>query len=140
MNTHQFALEHIGLAARHTRALKDWYIHMLGARLLLDNGQTPPAFLLELTGGPLLEIYPATAAPSQPGDNGLAGWRHLALRVDVIEHARDALAQKGIAFTEPIRPAGGGGRVLFFTDPENNLLHLVERTGAPTSPGAFPLT
>jgi hypothetical protein len=26
-----------------------------------------------------------------------------------------------------MRPAAGGGRVLFFADPEGNLLHLVER-------------
>jgi predicted enzyme related to lactoylglutathione lyase len=28
---------------------------------------------------------------------------------------------------EPVKPAGGGGRVLFFSDPEGNLFHLVER-------------
>ena len=27
----------------------------------------------------------------------------------------------------PVKPAAGGGRILFFTDPEGNLLHLVER-------------
>jgi hypothetical protein len=33
-----------------------------------------------------------------------------------------------VEFTEDLKPAGGGGRVLFFQDPEGNLLHLVERT------------
>jgi hypothetical protein len=33
-----------------------------------------------------------------------------------------------LQFTEDIKPAGGGGSVLFFQDPEGNLLHLVERT------------
>jgi hypothetical protein len=32
-----------------------------------------------------------------------------------------------VAFDDPIKPAGGGGRVLFLKDPEGNLLHLVER-------------
>jgi hypothetical protein len=32
-----------------------------------------------------------------------------------------------VKFTEEIKPAAGGGRVLFFEDGEGNLLHLVER-------------
>ena len=61
------------------------------------------------------------------GNNKLAGWRHLAVRVDFIESARAELARRGVIFDEPIKPAGGGGRVLFFKDSEGNLLHLVER-------------
>ena len=60
-------------------------------------------------------------------DNKLAGWRHIALRVDSLEHARELLEDRGVEFAEPVKPAGGGGRVLFFSDPEGNLLHLVER-------------
>jgi glyoxylase I family protein len=130
MKVLQFVIEHFGLAARDTVTLKDWYARVLGAQPVFDNGQSPPAFLLELPGGVLLEIYPATSVLPQTRENSVAGWRHLALRVNSIEPARDALAQAGIAFTEPMKPAGGGGRVLFFTDPEGNLLHLVERTGA----------
>jgi predicted enzyme related to lactoylglutathione lyase len=37
------------------------------------------------------------------------------------------LEKRGVNFTEEIRPAGGGGRVVFFKDGEGNLLHLVER-------------
>jgi len=40
---------------------------------------------------------------------------------------RDELSRRGVKFEEPIKPAGGGGRVLFFKDGEGNLLHLVER-------------
>jgi hypothetical protein len=36
------------------------------------------------------------------------------------------MEQRGVAFTDPLKPAGGGGRVLFFKDAESNLLHLVE--------------
>ena len=30
-------------------------------------------------------------------------------------------------FIDPVKPAGGGGSILFFRDGEDNLLHLVER-------------
>jgi len=47
--------------------------------------------------------------------------------VDSMEDAKVALEKRGVKFREEIRPAAGGGRVLFFADGEGNLLHLVER-------------
>ena len=123
----EFSLEHIGLAARDTVALKDWYVRVLGARVLFDNGQNPPAFFVELPGGVLIEIYEGDFALKEVSDNKMNGWRHLALRVVSIETARKVLETRGLKITEPIKPAGGGGRVLFFPDAEGNLLHLVER-------------
>ena len=123
----KLALEHLGLAARDPNLLKDWYTQVLGAQLLFDNGAQPSAFMLALPGGPLLEIYPAVHARPETADNSLAGWRHLALRVDSAEAAQAELSRRGVRFTESQKPAGWGGRVLFFSDPEGNLLHLVER-------------
>lgn len=125
----KISVEHLGLPARQPAALKDWYVNALGAEVLFDNGQTPPAYFLGWPGGLLLEIYQAGSSLKETGDNALAGWRHLALRVDSIEPARAALESKGIKFIDPVKPAGGGGRVLFFQDLEGNLLHLVERPG-----------
>jgi glyoxylase I family protein len=121
-------IEHLGLPAREPVALKDWYVRVLGARVVFDNGETPPAFLLALRGGgALLEIYAAERALPDTAQNRLAGWRHVALRVDSIDAARTALESRGVVFSEPVKPAGGGGRVLFFADAEGNLLHFVER-------------
>jgi len=100
---------------------------MLGARTIFTNGQSPPMFLLSLPGGVLLEIYPGDFALAETANNKLNGWRHVALRVEAIETGRAELERRGVKFTEEIKPAGGGGRVLFFSDPEGNLLHLVER-------------
>jgi glyoxylase I family protein len=119
--------EHLGLPAQNPAALKDWYVNILGAKVIFDNGKTPPAYFLTLGGGLMLEIYQANAALQETADNSLAGWRHLALQVESIEQAREELESKGVTFPEPVKPAGGGGQVLFFRDPENNLLHFVER-------------
>jgi glyoxylase I family protein len=122
-----FSIEHLGLAAQNTAALRDWYINTLGAELLFANSENPPAFLLRLPGGAVIEIYPAHHHDEATSNNRLAGWRHVALRVDSIESARAKLESRGVQFSEEIKPAGGGGRVLFFADEEGNLLHLVER-------------
>jgi glyoxylase I family protein len=123
-----FSVEHIGLPAREPAALKDWYVRVLDGRVIYASEGASPAFLIALPGGMVIEVYAAELSLSETRNNRLSGWRHLALRVASIEAARDALAARGVEFGEPIKPAGGGGRVLFFADPEGNLLHLVERT------------
>ncbi len=107
---------------------------MLGAKVVFDNGQTPPAFLLALPGQLMLEIYGGDSSLFQTSDNKLNGWRHLALRVESIAAAKVELEQRGLRFTEGVKLAGGGGSVLFFQDPEGNLLHLVERTADSSIP------
>lgn len=128
-------VEHVGFAARDPRALADWYLATFGARQVWQNALQRPAVFVEMPGGCLLEIYPAAGAHGEvTGDNSVAGFRHLALRVASIEAARDHLVGLGVQFAESPKPAGGGGRVLFFRDPEGNLLHLVERpAGEPLS-------
>ena len=123
----KFSVEHLGLPSRDPTALKNWYEKTLGAKLIFENGQTPPAYFLQLGNGLLIEIYEGDFSLKETADNALNGWRHLALRVDSIEIAMAELEKRGVRFSDPIKPAGGGGRVLFFKDVENNLLHLVER-------------
>jgi len=123
----QFRVEHIGLSARDPAALKDWYVRMLGAEVVFANDPAKPAFLLSLPGRVLLEIYSGEFSVPQTSNNQLNGWRHLALRVDSVAAAKAELEKQGVQFTEQVKPAGGGGSVLFFQDPEGNLLHLVER-------------
>ena len=122
-----FTIEHLGLPALDPVALKDWYVKLFEGEMVYTDGATPPAFFVRMPGGVVLEIYPAGSSLKETRDNGLAGWRHVALRVESIESARALLEKRGVKFTEVIKPAGGGGRVLYFADPEGNLLHLVDR-------------
>jgi glyoxylase I family protein len=121
----QFSIEHLGLPARNPQALKDWYIRVLGASVAFEN---PPMSLLRLNGNVMIEIYAGETSVPQTSINNVAGWRHVALRVDSLDNAKAELEKRGVQFTEQPRPAGGGGRVLFFQDPEGNLLHFVERS------------
>ena len=120
------AIEHIAVPATNPAALKSWYERVLGAREIFNNGQTPPTCLIAL-GGVWLEIYQADAPLAARGNNKLQGFRHLALRVPSMDAAKAELEKRGVKFTEEIRPAAGGGKVLFFEDGEGNLLHFVER-------------
>jgi catechol 2,3-dioxygenase-like lactoylglutathione lyase family enzyme len=120
------AVEHIAIPATNPAALKSWYERVLGAKPVWDNGQNPPTCLISL-GSVWFEIYQADAPLAERGNNKLAGFRHLALRVPSLAAAKAELEQRGVKFTEEVRPAAGGGKVLFFEDGEGNLLHFVER-------------
>jgi len=122
-----YSVEHIAIPAADPAALKNWYERVLGARPVWDNGLQPPVCLIEMPGGVWLEIYAAETPLAARGNNKLAGFRHLALRVESLTAARAELAAQGVVFREEPRPAMGGGTILFFADPEGNLLHLVER-------------
>jgi glyoxylase I family protein len=121
------SIEHIAIPSPDPAGLKSWYERVLGAREIFNNGQQPPTFLIGLPGGGWFEIYAADGVPENRRNNKLAGFRHIALRVESLATARAELEKRGVRFTEPERPAAGGGKVLFFEDCEGNLLHLVER-------------
>ena len=121
------SVEHIAIPATDPVALKNWYERVLGAKIVWESGQNPPTFLITLSNV-WFEIYVAETAFSERGNNKLAGFRHIALRVNSLDAAKTELEKRGVKFSEAERPAAGGGRVLFFADGEGNLLHLVERT------------
>jgi glyoxylase I family protein len=120
------SVEHIAIPAANPVALKNWYERVLGAREIFSNGQNPPTFLISL-GNVWFEIYAAEKSLPDTANNKLAGFRHLALRVDSLDAAKLELEKRDVEFNESERPAAGGGRVLFFEDCEGNLLHFVER-------------
>lgn len=122
----KISVEHIAIPAADPVALKNWYERVLGARPVWDNGQNPPTCLISL-GNVWFEIYAADTSLEATRNNKLAGFRHLALRVDSLDAAKAELEKRGVKFTEEARPAAGGGKVLFFADCEGNLLHFVER-------------
>lgn len=121
------SIEHVAIPSPNPAALSNWYARALGAREIFSNRQNPPTLLIALPGGGWFEIYEANGAPENRGDNGLAGFRHIALRVDSLDAAKAELERRGVQFSEAERPAAGGSRILFFADCEGNLLHLVER-------------
>jgi glyoxylase I family protein len=121
-----FFVEHIAIPAADPAALRNWYERVLGAREIFNNGQNPPTCLISL-GNVWFEIYAAEKSSPDTANNKLAGFRHIALRVDSLDAAKVELEKRGVNFTEQIKPAAGGGRILFFEDCESNLLHLVER-------------
>lgn len=94
---------------------------------------------LDLPGGPRVELLryvrPEAPRPAHLGDSNTPGLRHLAFRVTDIESAVERLRAAGVAFLSDVQRvpesqvtyAGGvRKRLVYFHDPEGNLLELCE--------------
>ena len=115
-------LEHTAIASPNPPALAAWYADTLG---FVINYQSSTSAMLRAQNGYMIEIITAE------GDRSAAnmktpGMRHMAISVKDFDQVYAGLKAKGVSFAgEPQNLKGN--QVVFFTDPEGNLLHLLKR-------------
>jgi glyoxylase I family protein len=125
------SLEHAAIVADDPEALANWYCTTLGFELiakgeLVLGGKEITYRFLGLSGGALLEILPSNKKPRSSKDPDDAGIRHLAFLVDDFEDSCQFLREKGLDLGAE-RELPDGTKLVFFPDPEGNLLQLVYR-------------
>ena len=115
-------LEHTAIASPDPRRLARWYVEQLGFVINYDSGRTvfvkaPNGYMLEIITS---EGERAAQSPKSPG------LRHLALAVDDFDTTYSRLRSAGVSFAgEPVDSKGV--KVVFFTDLDGNILHLIQR-------------
>ncbi len=115
-------LEHTAIASPHPQQLAQWYVDILGFRI---NHQYDGNYFVKAPNGAMIEIIPSEGDPL-PAQMKTPGIRHLAVSVSDFDRAVEDLKQKGVRLlSEPLNLSGN--RLVFFTDPEGNLLHLIAR-------------
>ena len=115
-------LEHTAIASPNPQHLADWYVQSLG---FVINFVYDGNYFVKAPNGAMLEIIPAEG-PAPETKNRTPGLRHLAVAVSDFDAAHADLKLKGVHFTgEPF--SNQGNRLVFFTDADGNLLHLIER-------------
>lgn len=119
-------IEHIALATADTTRLATWYVEVLGFGIAWEDGKKPPAYLMKASAGGMLEIIPSREPLTPAPKRDDPGIRHLAITVADFDAAHADLRQKGVNFIS--EPASGyGNRVVFFTDCDGNILHIIQR-------------
>ncbi len=116
-------IEHAAIAAKDVERLANFYVQTLGFEI---NYRGKTAIFVKAGDGSMIEIVPADGAPSEATPK-TPGLRHLALSVTDFDTECERLAAAGIAFLDPPL-IKGGNKVVFFRDPEGNILHLIERS------------
>jgi glyoxylase I family protein len=116
------AFEHTGIASLDHKKLAQWYVEVFGFAIVY---QSAGATFVRAPNGSMIEIIAAEGdrvelAMKQPG------LRHVALAVDDFDADLARIRAAGVKFlSEPVDAKGN--KVVFFTDPEGNILHLIQR-------------
>jgi len=119
--------EHIGIYAKDSIGLSQWYIDTLGFTVVntLEKEGRPPIFFLKAEEGMVIEILPTTSIPvaRQLSD---PGYSHIGLVVDDFDQASASLKSKGVILHD-VRQTSNGWTIGYFEDPEGNRLEIVYR-------------
>jgi len=120
-------LEHIGIYAHDTDALREWYENVLGMKMIrkLEKEGRPPIFFLAGEGGLKLEILPSSSREIRR-ELSDPGYSHLGIAVDDFEATARSLSAKGINLHD-VRTTSTGWTIGYFEDPEGNRLEIVYR-------------
>jgi catechol 2,3-dioxygenase-like lactoylglutathione lyase family enzyme len=115
-------IEHAAIASVDPQKLAAWYVDTLGFAISYNSGRT---VFVKAPDGSLIEIITAEGdraaqTMKQPG------LRHLALTVNSFEDDYARLRSAGVQFHGEPQDAKGV-KVVFFSDPEGNYLHLIQR-------------
>ncbi len=120
-------IEHVGICAKDTVALKDWYMKVFGEKIVYDNGKNPPTFFVALADNSMLEVYPAMKEGTGAQDaNIVSGIRHISISVDDFENDVQRFIDAGAEVVVPAAEKNGVS-TFFFRDPEGNIFHFIKR-------------
>lgn len=115
-------LEHVAIASPNPKSLAEWYVQNLGFRL---NYEYDGNYFVRAQDGNMLEIVKAEGESGNPKMR-TPGLRHLAISVTDFDAAHAHLKSLGVHFEgEPF--VNQGNRLVFFTDLDGNLIHLIQR-------------
>jgi glyoxylase I family protein len=115
-------LEHTAIASPSPATLAQWYVDHLGFRHCFDYDGN---YFVRAGNGAVLEIIPSEG-PRQEQKERDPGIRHLAIQVSDFDAAYNSLRAGGVKFVnEPYMLRTN--RLVFFTDCDGNLVHLIHR-------------
>src|SRR6266542_734050 len=118
-------IEHTAIASSDPEALARWYVDTLGFQVNYHSEKSRTTFVKAPDGG-MIEMILASDRPRTEAGMRDPGLRHLALTVADFPAAYAKLQAKGVRFlAEP--DLKGANRVVFLTDPDGNILHLLQR-------------
>jgi glyoxylase I family protein len=118
-------IEHTAIASPDPERLAQWYVDHLDFTINYTSKNSRTRFV-KASDGTMIEIIESKGAVNLPTKLDEPGIRHMALTVDDFDSTYQRLKDGGISFlSEPVKK--GGNSLVFFTDLDGNILHLLQR-------------
>jgi glyoxylase I family protein len=117
-------MEHCAIFAADSAALKDFYVEVMGLKVIVESGGTPPGYFLADDAGMALEIIGRPAGEPAVNQRWVS---HVAFWVDDFAASRAALERRGMVFETDTVVANETMQTAFFKDPEGNRCQIVWR-------------
>ena len=118
-------IDHPAIAVKDVEKIVSWYCDVLGYEVFVRTEK--PVHIIKAPDGSYIEVMPEDGSARPQRNVCTPGWSHLALRVSDFDKAIAALDKHGVKWEGAEFEAVGGGRIRNFTDPEGNLLQIVQR-------------
>jgi catechol 2,3-dioxygenase-like lactoylglutathione lyase family enzyme len=146
-------IDHINIVVKDLEKMTAFYRDLLGMKVTKEvtisgewidkvvglKGAAADCVYLDLPSGPRIELLryrvPPGSHPPGLGESNTIGLRHMAFRVSEIDTIAAGLKSRGVSFLSEVQTvpesqvtyAGGiRKRLVYFRDPEGNLLELCE--------------
>ena len=121
-------IEHVAVAAKDTITLSKWYRETFGFVEVYNNKKEPPTIFLKAQDGMMIEFIGANQNPRGSNEEKDVGWRHLCITVENIDDGIQYLDERNIQWIGDLKVSSSSGtKARFFLDPEDNIVHLIER-------------
>jgi glyoxylase I family protein len=115
-------IEHFAIASPNPKRLAEYYVAYLDFEITFEYAGN---FFVQAKDGSLIEIIPSEGDRPESGMR-TPGMRHIAISVDDFDAAYHQLQKQGVTFEgEPYSVETN--RLVFWKDPDGNLLHLIHR-------------
>lgn len=121
-------IEHVAIASPDPLRLARWYVEYLDFVINFQPANVKAAFI-KAADGSMIEIIESAPDTAPAAGINAAGLRHIALTVADFPGAYARLKEKGVTFLNEAQTTNGNSLV-FFKDPEGNILHLLHRETA----------
>jgi glyoxylase I family protein len=122
-------IHHIAIIASNYEKSKDFYVRVLGFKLLREQYRKErDSWKLDLLvpDGTQIELFSFPDPPPRSSYPEASGLRHLAFKVSSLESCIEHLTSCGVETQEIRNDDSTGKRFVFFSDPDNLPIELYE--------------
>ncbi len=119
-------IEHVGIYAKDSKALAQWYIDMFGCTVAYVN-EAKGTYFVAFPDKSMIEICKAERASCKKCEPTQAGIRHLALTVEDFDAVVEKLKAAKTEIVTDAATSSSGVKTIFFRDIAGNILHLISR-------------